>query len=63
MTKETKRAILAEISTTDFSHENMHKLLCEKFGELFIKVDEIEDAIKKGFIEIGEDGFIFYGDC
>lgn len=56
------REKLAEIKTTDFSHKNIHALLCQKFGELFISLDEIEHAIMHNVIEICEDGFILYRD-
>ena len=53
---------LAEIETTDFSHENIFNLICETFGEEIFELGEIANAIKSRFIEICEDGFIVWAD-
>lgn len=52
---------IAEIETTDFSHENIKNLILKEFGEP-IFFDDIEEAIQGGWIEICEDGFIVWAD-
>ena len=49
-----------EIETNDFSNEDIHRTLCRKYGDSFIKLDEIEHAIKHGAIEICKGGIIIH---
>ena len=52
---------LAEYETTDFSLENIQRMLREWDGDDF-ETAEIEEMIKEGWIEIFEDGFIWWYD-
>ena len=47
-----------KIKTNDFSPTALHKILCKNFGERFIDLNEIEDALNDGTIEMCEDGII-----
>lgn len=49
---------VAEIPTTDFSCAGIEKVIEQEFGEPFF--DDIENAIKEGYITIHEDGIIVW---
>lgn len=49
-----------KIETNDFSYESIYNTLCGKYGNQFIKLDEIEHAINNGTIEICENGILIH---
>lgn len=51
---------LAEVETTDFSLENIHREMIGIFGEY--EIEDVQSAINEGFIEICTDGFIVWYD-
>ena len=60
MSNNNTRTPLAEFHTEDLSHANICKMICEKFGELFIKESEIDHAIKRGVLELSDNGFVLH---
>ena len=49
---------IAEIETNDFELSGIARAINKYFGEPFI--DDIENAIADGYIEIAEDGIIIW---
>lgn len=49
---------IAEIPTDDFSIDGIARAINKEFGEPFI--EDIEQAIKDGYIEIADDGIIIW---
>lgn len=49
---------VAEIPTDDFSIEGIARALNKEFGEL--SIEDIENAIADGHIEIADDGIIVW---
>lgn len=49
---------MAEIPTDDFSIEGIARAINEEFGEPMF--DNIETAIKEGYIQVCEDGIIIW---
>ena len=53
---------LAEIPTDDFSIEGIASAINKEFDEQFVEdvFDDIENAIKEGYIQVCEDGIIIW---
>ena len=53
---------LAEIPTDDFSIDGIARARIEEFDEQFVEdvFDDIETAIKEGYIQICDDGIILW---
>ena len=53
---------MAEIPTDDLSVEGISRAINKEFGEQFVEdvFDDIETAIKEGYIQICDDGIILW---
>ena len=53
---------MAEIPTDDFSIEGIASAINKEFDEQFVEdvFDDIENAIKEGYIQVCEDGIIIW---
>ena len=53
---------LAEIKTGARIVKGIYDAVCRAFGEEFFSLEEIEYAMKKGFIDVCTDGVIIWAD-
>lgn len=53
---------LAEIKTKARTAKGIYNAICQAFGEEFFSLEEIEHAMKNGFIDVCTDGVIIWAD-
>ncbi|MBQ7781778.1 MAG: hypothetical protein IJ405_07140 [Lachnospiraceae bacterium] len=53
---------LAEIKTKASTVKGIYNAICQAFGEEFFSLEEIEHAMKNGFIDVCTDGVIIWAD-